>query len=126
MKRYSRIVRSLVGFAFLLTLCLLLCGHALAEGTCGASADWAFDEATGALTISGTGAMTNYYYYEKEDRYDEPSHYTYPWRSYTAAIRSISVGEGITSIGDCAFAGLYNATSCSLPSTLKSIGEIAF
>ena len=126
MKRYSRIVRSLVGFAFLLTLCLLLCGHALAEGTCGASADWAFDEATGALTISGTGAMTNYYYYEKEDRYDEPSHYTYPWRSYTAAIRSISVGEGITSIGNCAFANLYNATSCSLPSTLKSIGASAF
>ena len=83
-------------------------------GICGESATWSFTD--GVLTISGTGAMTDY-----ANANDAP------WSEYLAKdITSIVVEEGITSIGTNAFRGSSVATSVGLPSTVTSIGESAF
>ena len=46
----------------LLALSILLCGAALADdsGSCGEDVTWTFHSATGEMTITGTGAMTDY------------------------------------------------------------------
>ena len=51
-----------------------------------------------------------------------------PWSDLgiTENIKSVIVGEGITSIGSYAFTLFKNAASVSLPSTLKKIGHDAF
>ena len=83
-------------------------------GICGESATWSFTD--GVLTISGTGAMTDY-----------ASVNDAPWSEYLAEdITSIVVEEGITSIGTNAFRGSTVAANVSIPSTLTSIGDYAF
>ncbi len=73
--------------------------------------------ADGVLTISGTGAMANY---------DDASNR--PWNTYASDITSISIGEGVTSIGANAFEGCNNASlsSITIPSSVTSIGWSAF
>jgi len=80
-----------------------------AGNQCGSSAFWSVSDDT--LTISGTGAMQNYGWGEV------------PW--YEEIYGRVVVDEGITHIGDYAFAdgAIY---SLELPSTLKSIGVSAF
>ena len=98
-------------------------------GSCGESATWSFDDATGVLTISGTGDMyTNYVPYDQWGYYQ-----------YKDEIKEVVVEKGITSIGGSAF-GPYDLmftlyrdppvysklTKLTLPSTVKSIGSFAF
>lgn len=80
---------------------------------------WSFDETTGELRISGKGEMENYGIEDVNDIQQ------IPWFSHYKEITSIVVEEGITSIGDAAFAMLYNAETISLPSTLRTIGDYA-
>ena len=89
-----------------------------ASGTWGDLA-WAFH--AGTLTISGTGAM------------DAASDYSaYPWFSMASNVKTITIGEGVTTIADAAFAGTSqvnyysNVQTVSLPSTLTAIGDDAF
>lgn len=88
-----------------------------ASGTCGTNVSWAID-ANGNLTISGSGAMDDYYV--------EGS----PWYSYKKQIISVSVENGITRIGNCAFYGrsyeYATIKTVSLPDSLKTIGYRAF
>jgi len=53
---------------------------------------WSFNAATGTLTISGAGAMTNYAYLNFP-----------PWSQYINSIKQVQVGNGVTSIGKYAF-----------------------
>ena len=82
-------------------------------GTCGDNVTWTYDG--GALTITGTGAM---------DNYSDPD--GQPWGSFRGSVTSISVGEGVTSVGDYAFQNCGSATSVTLPSTLTSVGVYSF
>ncbi len=75
-----------------------------------------------ALTVSGSGSMANY-------SESAPS----PWTFFdgyfpggTGYIASISVEDGVTSVGDGAFANLTNLKTVSLPGTLTAIGDGAF
>lgn len=75
-----------------------------------------FDDETGVLTISGTGAIK-----------DTISNYGLLGDSggdYTK-VTEVIIGEGITSIGTRAFRN-HRFTSITLPSTLTSIGDYAF
>lgn len=83
------------------------------SGSCGENATWAFDAATGTLSITGTGDMFNY-------------NGTSPWNANLKDIRRIVIGEGITHIGDFAFCFSDALSSVTMPSTLKSIGKEAF
>ena len=82
-------------------------------GADGANVIWKLDTETGLLEISGTGAMENFYYSDV------------PWLNYRTSITSVKIDEGVTTIGDYAFAGL-NLTSITIPESIISIGDAAF
>lgn len=90
------------------------------SGKCGDNATWKYSR--GTLTISGTGAMTNYGYSEKTDEYAET-----PWLSaYAEAIKTVVIENGVTSIGNYAFYDCGNLTDITIPDSVKSIGDFAF
>ena len=64
------------------------------------------------LTISGTGPMGDYVLGQNM-----------PW---IKALTSVTIEEGVTSIGNYAFQGNDSITSISIPSTVRTIGEGAF
>ncbi len=102
--------------------CVLAFGFALTanaddiatSGSCGDDLTWAFDEATGTLTISGTGDMWDYSYNSS------------PWYCFRGSVKSMRIEQGVTSIGDCALFGCTSLTSMSIPDGVASIGERAF
>jgi len=88
------------------------------SGTCGDNLTWTLDK-LGTLTISGTGEMYDYNYYNGNA----------PWNSFDGDIRHIEIKNGVTSVGENAFSYLLNrsgATTISLSNDLKSIGNYAF
>ena len=87
------------------------------SGACGENLTWTLEN--GTLTISGTGAMTNYMDYGDNIT---------PWHSYSSSssIISITIADGVTSIGDYAFEHFYNLTSVTIPNSVTSIGDRAF
>ena len=86
----------------------------IASGSCGTNVTWVLDDG-GALTVSGTGRM---------DDYTAPDQQ--PWDPYRGSITSITISEGVTSVGAYAFNFCGYATALTLPSTVTSIGEESF
>jgi len=103
---------------FLTALCAFSTDAATYGGNDGAI-EWSFDTSTGALTISGTGAMPNY---QDTDKYYGRT----PWRDYILNIKTITINSGVTRIGDWAFAHCHSLSKVTIPSTVTSIGEGAF
>ncbi len=85
-------------------------------GTCGENLTWSFDKETGKLTITGSGAMADFGLREKAA----------PWDSIKNQIISVSLPNGLTSIGNLAFLQCTALSSISLPNGLISIGNGAF
>ena len=85
------------------------------NGTCGDSVSWNLDTLTGALTISGTGAMPDY------SAVDDPE-----YTQHKNSIKSIVIKNGITSIGKYAFYDLPSVTDVSIPDSVTKIDEKAF
>ncbi len=86
-----------------------------AEGqSCGEELTWRFDN--GTLTISGSGAMTDFTLLEA------------PWDLAGQSIRTerLEVESGVTYLGSYAFAACCNLREVSLPDTLTAIGSFAF
>ena len=86
----------------------------VASGTCGEKLTWTLDS-EGTLTISGTGAMTDYSYDSKA-----------PWYSSRSSIKSVTIGNSVTSIGYSAFSGCSSLASVTIPNGVTSIGYSAF
>ena len=84
-------------------------------GQCGDNVSWSFDTNTGELTISGTGPMWDY-------------DWTRPLMDdeYNGSITSVTVEEGVTSIGDYAFYENPNLTSITIPNSVTRIGSGTF
>ena len=85
------------------------------SGSCGAGLTW---QLTGTgnnltLTISGTGAMDDYYS-------------SAPWYSNRTSIRNIVIKDGVTRIGWSAFHGCSSLTSVTIPEGVTRIGNEAF
>lgn len=80
---------------------------------------WTFDEATGTLTINGIGPMKDYIH-------PDAVNCNIPWKSKWQSIKSVYIGEGITSIGAYTFSNCTNLVSISIPSSMTSIGDFAF
>ena len=94
----------------------------VASGTCGDNLTWSLDRA-GTLTISGSGAMTDYSINNADST-------TAPWRNYASSICSVVFEPGVTSIGGHTFYKFQNLKSIRFPndyfSRLSTIGEGAF
>ena len=101
----------------LLVLMLLpLAASADKSGSCGDNVTYSFEETTGILTISGTGAMKSYNIYN----------YYAPWYSYREKILKVIITNGVTSIGDRAFFGCSSLTSITMPNSVTTISNEAF
>jgi hypothetical protein len=90
------------------------------SGSFGAGLTWDYNEGTGALTITGSGAMPDYTSFTGAN----PA----PWASHILTITSVSLPSGLTKIGEYAFYFCKNdaLTSIEIPSTVTSIGASAF
>ena len=89
-------------------------------GTFGENLTWTFKEATGLLTISGTGDMKNI----PLDA-DSTSQMA-PWYRFREDIKKVVIENGITSIGNYTFPECTSLISVILPDSIASIGEYAF
>ena len=87
--------------------------YAETSGTCGDDVTWSLTD--GTLTISGSGDMTDF------DWSNTP-----PWYTQRASVTKAIVENGVTSLGDLAFAGCVNLSEVSIPDTIKDIGSWAF
>ncbi len=72
------------------------------------------DAAAYDLTITGTGAMADY------------TSNTMPWYSQISQITKVTIGSGVTTIGDYAFNYCKNLRNISIPASVTSIGRKAF
>ena len=98
--------------------------NAQTSGSCGANGNNLTWQLTGTgtnrtLTISGTGAMANYYY-------DNTNGSTAPWASQSANIKTLVLPSGMTTIGNYAFYGCNGLTSVTIPNSVTIIGYNAF
>lgn len=91
-------------------------GYCGKEGE-GKNLSWSLDLNTGELTISGTGEMKSCGFRGFEA----------PWGSYRSSIKSVRIGDGVTSIGHCAFYGCKNLEGTFyIPKNVSSIGGSVF
>ena len=86
------------------------------EGSCGKNVNWVMTS-DGILTISGTGAMTDYYPWENNNA---------PWYSASWQVKQVIIRNGVTSIGARAFLRCTDVTSVTIPNSVTSIGIDAF
>ncbi|MBQ4557599.1 MAG: leucine-rich repeat protein [Clostridia bacterium] len=104
----------------MLTISLAVCIFAIAvsaetvDGKCGKNASWSLDTETGAFTVSGNGEMENYV----------PR--STPWNSYLKHIKSLTIANGITNLGDWSFAFCEELIDINIPSSVSVIGDDAF
>lgn len=91
--------------------------YSAASGSCGKKVTYTLSD-DGVLTISGTGAMTNFTYTDNDES-------NRPWHSERESIRKVVIEEGVTSIGNFAFS-FCNVQEVTIPSTVTSIGKRAF
>ena len=88
---------------------------------------WTLDDA-GTLTIRGVGPMRSYdggY----EDRYSGWYYCAAPWGGdlgRSGRIRSVVIGDGVTSLGDFAFYGCQSLASATVPASVTRLGSILF
>ena len=104
----------------LLSIIALLCltvtsAKADSSGSCGTNVTYSYVESTHTLTISGTGDMEDY-----DNVID------LPWYNDCSSIKSIVIGNGVTSIGKNAFNNCEFLESITIPANVKSISEYAF
>ena len=91
-----------------------VCGAEIVkDDSCGENLKWSFDSSTGVLSISGSGAMTNF------DSIEDA-----PWFPFKDSILSIQFNGENIEIGSHAFEGL-NISSIDL-SNVTVIGDCAF
>lgn len=109
-----------VNIARLMALCLaaallllFIPTASAASGECGSGVSW--ELTGGVLTISGSGAMTDY-------SETKPA----PWQAEKETVRAVIVEAGVTTIGSCAFLNMDGLTSVILDASVKKIGDWAF
>ena len=85
------------------------------SGSCGNNLTWELDTASGAMKISGTGDMARWSFSTDV-----------PWDSLRSSIKTVVIGDGVTSINYYSFAECPGLTSVSIPGSVTIIEERAF
>ena len=83
------------------------------QGTCGANLTYILTSDS-VLTISGSGDMTNFV------------QGTASWSNYQFRIKTVVIGDSVTSIGDWAFYWCFNLDSITIGNGVATIGYQAF
>jgi len=92
------------------------CGGIWNDTYQGTNLTWELSD-DGFLTIEGTGIMAKYSGYEGHEA---------PWYGSVDKIKKIVIGEGVTSIGACAFSDCVNCEEVSVSDTVETVGGDAF
>ena len=114
MKKLSKFLFVILAVALLFGLATTASAATVASGKCGSNLTWVLTD-DGTLTITGTGAMTNF-----------SSSSDVPWNSYRSDIKAVILPDGLTSIGNSAFSWCSKLTTITLPEGLTTIGDQAF
>ncbi len=85
------------------------------SGTCGTNLNWSLDTETGVLDITGTGTMEDWLNYSSA-----------PWFWYRSNIKTVNIGNSVTTIGESAFYDCDSLTSVTIGNSVTTIGECAF
>ncbi|MBR3836235.1 MAG: leucine-rich repeat protein [Clostridia bacterium] len=80
------------------------------SGNCGENATWVFDGTSGTLSISGTGAISDYS----------------GWNDIASAVTYVEIGNGITAVGEGAFNGFTALKEVYLAESVTELGADAF
>jgi len=89
----------------------------VAAGICGESIWWTLS-LDGKLELQGFGPMYDYT--------DTNTSGCAPWSLWKTEIKEITIGEGITYVGDYAFKKQTALERVTLPSTMEALGDVAF
>ena len=85
------------------------------SGSCGANLTYTFDPYSGALSITGTGSMTDYNNYLEV-----------PWFDFKEKVTSLNISPGVTRFGHNAFNGFTGLTTVAIPAGVQSFGAFVF
>lgn len=113
---FNKYISRLMVVLLVLTLVLSAAPAVYADGesgTCGDGLTWSLS--AGTLTITGSGAMTDFT--EKDMA---------PWYGLRSQIVRLVLPEGLATIGDLAFYGCENLTAVTVPASVTRIGDYAF
>lgn len=101
-----------------------------AVGQCGDSLNWYLDLDSGFLKITGNGKMYDFNGSWQLDPTNDapldPSRTYAPWENYREQIFALSIGDGVTSIGENAFENCHNLTDVHWGNSLETIKSQAF
>lgn len=120
MKKTLSVLISIIFVFLIATISVPVAFAASYSGSCGSLASWSLNTFTGELTISGSGKMADYSATSLPD-----------WNQYQSYIKSVSIENGISKVGDYVF---YNAngykyqklTTVAFGDTVSEIGSYSF
>lgn len=96
------------------------------SGNCGAeNVQWAYDESTKVLTITGNGPMADYDGI-KTDADVGTEKDLRPWKPYLDQITEVHIAEGVTAIGNSAFRGMTALKKANIPASIRDLGDYIF
>ena len=76
---------------------------------------WEYNAGTNTLSITGTGAMPNYAFTDDQ-----------PWKAFRSGIKTVIIGDNVTTIGELAFAACKALQNVTLGSRVQTIEVSAF
>ncbi len=90
------------------------CDNGVYAGTCGEDLTWELNTKDSTFVVAGSGTMDNYDYYSR------------PWWLYCTYIKTVSLPEGLITIGANAFNGCEALTEIKIPESVVVIQPYAF
>jgi hypothetical protein len=116
MKKTSKILSIILAILMVMSIIpITASAETPTSGSWGNNVTWTFDESTGTLTFSGTGAMKSFV-----------ASYGVPWNGHIDSIESVIISEGVTTITPSAFYYHENIKNVSIADSVTEIGERAF
>ena len=106
------------GYVFVKPESILTAGHELVGrdcNVCGETVSWNFNGVTGVLHVYGEGSMDDY-----------NGELDMPWKAFQKEIKKVIIEDGITRIGNAAFAVCTALETVDIPDSVTEIGDLAF